>query len=173
MKRAAFDALVSRIEKSYAGRQAALERATSRWIALGLAALLSWLVFLTSVGLLFFVLGAITEPPLGIVLICIGVPVALYGALQAYYLMHDELTPPEGHLVGPGEAPAPPVAAGRLTPGLAMPVVRPGAHHAQLECIGARAAPSGSSGLAAYDPGDRPSAGGGHVAGRAQSDSGA
>jgi hypothetical protein len=106
MKRAAFDALVRRIEKSYAGRQSALERAIARWVALGLAGLLSWLVLLTTVGLLFFVVGAITEPPPGIVLLCIGVPITLYGALQAYYILHDEVSSPEGHLVSPDEAPA-------------------------------------------------------------------
>ena len=68
-------------------------------------------------------------------------PIALYGALQAYYILHDDVTPPEGHLVSPGEAPALTVAPGKPAPGLAVPIVRPGAHHAQLERIGARACP--------------------------------
>ncbi len=75
MKRAAFDALVPGSRRATPAGRRHWNVPPSRWMALGLAALLSWLVFLTSVGLLFFVLGAITEPPLGIVLICIGVPV--------------------------------------------------------------------------------------------------
>jgi hypothetical protein len=106
MTRQAFDALVHHIEKRYAGRQTALERATTMWVGLGLAGLLAWLLFVTGIGLLLFIVGAIAEPPLGIVLICIGVPVTLYGILQAYYILQVELAPPEGHLVSAGEAPA-------------------------------------------------------------------
>ena len=63
MTRHDFDALVHRIEDRYAGRQAALERATTRWVALGLAGMLSWLLLVTTVGLVLFVLGAFARRP--------------------------------------------------------------------------------------------------------------
>ena len=106
MTRQDFDALVRRIEDRYAGRQAALERATTLWVALGLAGLLSWLLLVTGMGLLLFVLGAFAEAPLSIVLIVMGVPLTLYGVLQTLYILRVELAPPEGHLVAHGEAPA-------------------------------------------------------------------
>lgn len=106
MTRQAFDSLVRRIEGRYAGRQAALERATTLWVAMGLASLLSWLLLVTSVGLLLFVLGVFAGPPHSVVLIVIGVPITLYGVFQAVHILRVDLTPPDGHLVAPGEAPA-------------------------------------------------------------------
>src|SRR5262245_37592956 len=105
MTRLAFDALVRRIEDRYSGRQASLERAITRWVALGLAGLLSWLSLVTGVGLLFLGLGTIAGPEVGVVLVIVGVPLTLYGVLQTLYILRVELTPPDGYLLAPGKAP--------------------------------------------------------------------
>jgi Zn-dependent protease with chaperone function len=105
MTRQSFDALVRRIEERYAGRQSALERATTLWMALGLVGFLSWILLVTGLGLLFFGLGTIAEAPASVVLILVGGPIALYGALQALFILRIDLAPSEGRLVKPGEAP--------------------------------------------------------------------
>ena len=50
MTRQAFDDLVKRIERRYAGRPTALERSTSAWVVIGLAGIVSYLVFLFFLG---------------------------------------------------------------------------------------------------------------------------
>jgi Zn-dependent protease with chaperone function len=99
MTRQAFETLLRKIENRYQGRQSALEHATTLWIAFGLAVLLSWLVLITSSGVLCFAFGAIADPPFSVILIILGISLAIYGILQTRFLLRVELAPPEGYLL--------------------------------------------------------------------------
>ena len=105
MTREAFAALVRRIEGRYEGRQEALERTVATWATVGLAGLLSWMLLVTGLGLLIFVAGAFIEPPGGVLMIVVGAMLAIFGVLQAWYVLRTEYAPPDGRLIEPGEAP--------------------------------------------------------------------
>ncbi len=106
MTRQDFDELVRRISSRYRGRRRALERATDAWIAFGLAGLLSWLGLLVAAGVALFVLGVVQQHALGIVAIVAGVLILVYAIAQAGLILLVDLGTPEGHPLGPGEAPA-------------------------------------------------------------------
>lgn len=106
MTRHDFDALVRRTEARYAGRQAALERSTAAWVALGLAGIVAWLALLFLLGVGAFALGVVLEAPGGVILLAVGVPLIVYGVSQAGLFLLTEVSPPEGRVLKPGEAPA-------------------------------------------------------------------
>ena len=67
MTRQDFDSLVRRIETRYAGRPAALKRASTAWVARGVAAIASWMSGLFVLGALSFVVGTLLEAPASLV----------------------------------------------------------------------------------------------------------
>lgn len=105
MTRQDFDALVHRIEARYAGRLAALERATASRVLLGRAGALAWLALLFLIGAGAFGVGAVLEPPAGLFLIGVGALVLAYAVSQAGVLLLVKIAPPRGRLLRPGEAP--------------------------------------------------------------------
>jgi Zn-dependent protease with chaperone function len=106
MTRQDFDDLVRRIEARFAGRPAALERATAAWVALGLAGLVSWLALLLLLGAGAFAAGVVLEPAVGIWLLGVGVLLIVYGMTQAGLFLLVEVAPPDGRALRTGEAPA-------------------------------------------------------------------
>ena len=106
MTRQKFDALVRQIEARYAGRQAALERATASWNSFGLAGLTAWLAFLFLLGALAFFGGVVLEPPGGLILLGIGVLIIVYAISQAGLFLLIDTAPPDGRPLKSGEAPA-------------------------------------------------------------------
>lgn len=106
MTRQDFEDLVRRIEARYAGRPAALERATAAWVTLGRAAILSWLALLGLLGAAAFAGGVVLEPAVGLWLLAVGVLLIVYGLSQAGLFLLFEVDPPAGRVLRPGEAPA-------------------------------------------------------------------
>src|SRR5215208_2494823 len=106
MTRQEFDALVRSIETRYAGRQAALERTSTAWVALGLAAIASWLCILFVLGALSFALGVLLEAPGSLFCLGIGVALIVFAITQAGLFLLVDRDPPEGRVLRPGEAPA-------------------------------------------------------------------
>jgi hypothetical protein len=109
MKRQDFDDLVRRIESRYAGRQAALERATAAWSTLGMVGIAAWLGLLSLLGTAAFVAGVVLDPAAGIWLLGLGVVLIVYALSQAGLFLLIDRDRLEGRALNPGEAP--PLAA--------------------------------------------------------------
>ena len=105
MNRADFHELLRRVDDRYQGRPEALERSTTRWVQLGVAVVRAWLLFLTGLAGLAFILGVVIEPPGGLCFLPIGVALALYAITQAGLFLLLEPLIPDGKPLGPGEAP--------------------------------------------------------------------
>ena len=106
MTRRKFDELVERIEARYAGRPAALERATARWVSLGLAGITVWVGLLLLLGVTFFAAGIVVEPPGSLFLLGLGVVLIISGVLQAGVFLLVNLELPNGRPLKSTEAPA-------------------------------------------------------------------
>jgi Zn-dependent protease with chaperone function len=106
MTRSDFAELARRIEVRYQGRQAALERATRRWVALGLAGVLLWIGVLLFLGSALFLGGVVAGPETGVWLIGFGVLLIVYGLSQAGLFLLTERARVGGRALRPGEAPA-------------------------------------------------------------------
>lgn len=106
MTRQDIDALVRWIEARYTGRQTALQRASTAWVALGLAGIASWIGVLFGIGTIAFAAGAVVEPPGGIFLLILGVGLIVFAIMQAGLFLLVDQAPPQGRLLRHGEAPA-------------------------------------------------------------------
>jgi hypothetical protein len=106
MTRLEFDDLVRRLERRYADRPKALQRACSLWVVSGLLGMSSWSIFFLALGVLLLGVGALYEPPLGIVLMIAGVFLVLIGISQAAQVLRIETGKHPGQIIGPGQAPA-------------------------------------------------------------------
>jgi len=104
MTRHDFDALVRRIESRYAGRPAALGRATAAWVGVGQAGVLAWLAFLFGLGGAAFAGGVVLDPALGVWLLGLGVALIVYGVAQAGLFLLVDSARPDGRVLRPGEA---------------------------------------------------------------------
>lgn len=100
-----FDKLVRRMERRHAGRPGSLERATTAWMAAGLAAFIAWVLFLFGLGVAAFVAGIVLPFEAGIWLLLAGVAAILYATSQAFLLLSVDHAPPPGRLLRPSDAP--------------------------------------------------------------------
>lgn len=106
MTRLEFDNLVRRLEVRYAGRQRALEHAAARWVVLGLTGIVAWAVLLLLLAAALLAAGAIVPLPGNLLLLAGGAALGVYGLCQLAYILQVEVTPRQGRVLGPGEAPA-------------------------------------------------------------------
>ncbi len=100
-----FDELVRRMERRHAGRPRSLERATTAWMAAGLAAFVALVLFLFGLGLAAFAAGVMLPFESGIWLLLAGVAAFLYATSQAFLLLSVDHAPPSGRLLTPSDAP--------------------------------------------------------------------
>ncbi len=106
MTRKDFDKLVRRMEKRHAGRPAALERATTAWMALGLAGFIGWVGLLFALGVAAFAGGVVLPFEAGVWLLIAGVFIVLFATSQAFLFFSVEHAPSQGHALRAAEAPA-------------------------------------------------------------------
>jgi Zn-dependent protease with chaperone function len=106
MTRRKFEELARRIEARYAGRPAALERATLAWVALGLAGVVAWVGVLLVAGILLFVLGIALGMEGGFIILGFGVLVIVYALSQAGLLFAADVHRKDGRALRRGEAQA-------------------------------------------------------------------
>ncbi len=106
MTRKDFDKLVRRMERRHAGRPAALERATTVWMALGLAGFLGWVGLLFAMGIAAFAGGVVLPFEAGVWLLIAGVFIVLFATSQAFLFFSVEHAPSQGHALRAAEAPA-------------------------------------------------------------------
>lgn len=100
-----FDQLVRRTERRHAGRPGSLERATTAWMAAGLAAFIAWVVFLYALGIAAFAAGIVLPFEAGIGLLVAGVAAILYATSQAFLLLSVDHAPSPGRLLDSTDAP--------------------------------------------------------------------
>lgn len=105
MKRAEFDDLVRRMERRLAGQPAALERATSAWMALGLAGFVAWVGGLFAAGAAAIAAGIVLPFEAGVWLLGGGILLVLFATSQAFVFFAVDHAPPKGRGVRASEAP--------------------------------------------------------------------